>query len=100
MTWSNNVEYNARLDRTKGVVVLNVGGITTMMDAPALSRTMSSGRSRLSSGMVTEGVIAGWGGTTLSSRGIDSRKRFVGDVIVDDPDNELTKEHDDDEGSE
>jgi hypothetical protein len=67
-----------------------------MMDAPALSSTISSGRSRLRMGMVTDGMIGRWGGTTSSSRGMDSRKRLVGDAIVDDPpaepDDERVKE--------
>jgi hypothetical protein len=67
-----------------------------MMDAPALSSTISSGRSRLRMGMVTDRMIGRWGGTTSSSRGMDSRKRLVGDAIVDDPPNsELTTEPDD-----
>lgn len=67
-----------------------------MMDAPALSSTISSGRSRRRSGMVTDGSISWWGGTTSSSRGMDSQNRLVGDVIVDDPPkSELTTEEGD-----
>ena len=67
-----------------------------MIDAPALSWAISYGRSRLRSGIVTDGVIVRWGGTTSSSRGIDSRNKLVGDAIVDDPpDSELTTEPDD-----
>ena len=67
-----------------------------MIDAPALSRAISSGRSRLRSGIVTDGVIVRWGGTTSSSRGMDSRNKLVGDAIVDDPpDSELTTEPED-----
>ena len=67
-----------------------------MMDAPALSSTISSGRSRRRSGMVTDGLISWWGGTTSSSRGMESRNRLVGDAIVDDPpESELTTEEDD-----
>ena len=67
-----------------------------MMDAPALCSTISSGRSRLRSGMVTDGMISRWGGTTSLLRGMDSRNRLVGDAIVDDPPvSELTTEHDD-----
>jgi hypothetical protein len=46
--------------------------------------------------MVTDGVMVGWGGTTSSSRGMDSRNKLVGDGIVEDPDNELTTDPDDD----
>ena len=67
-----------------------------MMDAPALSSTISSGRSRLRSGMVTDGLISRWGGTTSSLRGMDSLNRLVGDAIVDyPPESELTTEQDD-----
>ena len=67
-----------------------------MMDAPALSSTISSGRSRLRSGMATDGMISRWGGTTSSSRGMDSLNRLVGVAIVDDPpESELTTEQDD-----
>jgi hypothetical protein len=47
--------------------------------------------------MVTDGVMVGWGGTTSSSRGMDSRNKLVGDGIVEDPDNELTTDPDNDE---
>ena len=51
---------------------------------------MSSGRTRLRSGMVTDGVSVQWGGTISLSRGMDSLNRLIGDAIIDDPDNELT----------
>ena len=71
-----------------------------MMDAPALRRTMSGGRSRFKKGIVTDGVIVRWGGTTSLSMGIDSGNKLVGDAIVDDaigddPDSELTTDFDD-----
>jgi len=76
-----------------------------MMDAPALRRTMSGGRSRFKKGIVTDGVIVRWGGTTSLSKGIDSGNKLVGDAIVDDasvgdPDSKLTTEPEDDQRKE
>ena len=64
------------------------------MDAPTLSSAISSGRSRLRSGMVTDGVSVRWGGTTSSSSGMDSRNKLVGEAVADDPVNELTTDPD------
>jgi len=47
--------------------------------------------------MVTNGVIAQWGGTTLLLKGMDLQNSLVGNVIVDGPDNELATDPENDE---